>query len=192
MHVKTFMYHESCIVHHFIMYNIFFLFLIAIATAAFIALPLFKKKKGKQGSVPPLSDTDTKELKELLSQKEAAYAALKELEFDYGVGKLSDEDYKELQQKYQGEAIAVLKRIDELQGKSGVGNIEKLIEQEITRARARRTSISALDSDEDIEREIKEARRLKVEGKQGLICPGCGKTYQPDDRFCSGCGRKLT
>ncbi len=172
----------------------FFLFLIAIATAAFIALPLFRKRR--QGSLLSLSDSDidTKELRELISQKEAAYAALKELEFDYDIGKLSDEDYKELQQRYQGEAIAVLKRIDELQGESKVSSMEELIEQEVARARVKHTSMSVSnsDSDEGIEREIEEVRKLKFEEKEELACPDCGKTYQTDDRFCSGCGKNLS
>jgi hypothetical protein len=45
-------------------------------------------------------------------QKRAVLRALKDLEFEHGVGKISDEDYRELVTKYRAEAKRLLRQID--------------------------------------------------------------------------------
>jgi len=49
----------------------------------------------------------------LLSRKDSIYTALKDIEFDYTTGKLSEEDYGALREKFTAEAADVLKEIDE-------------------------------------------------------------------------------
>lgn len=51
----------------------------------------------------------------LLSRKNSVYTGIKDLEFDYKTGKISDEDYGELRSKLEGQAVDVLKAIDELE-----------------------------------------------------------------------------
>jgi len=51
---------------------------------------------------------------ELLAQKEALYAAIQELDCDLASGKLSAADHRALRERYEGQAAALLKRIDEL------------------------------------------------------------------------------
>ncbi|MFO0759045.1 MAG: zinc ribbon domain-containing protein [Byssovorax sp.] len=46
-------------------------------------------------------------------QKRAVLRALKDLEFEHGVGKISDEDYRELVAKYRAEAKRLLRQIDD-------------------------------------------------------------------------------
>ena len=47
-------------------------------------------------------------------QKAAAYAALREAEFDKQMGKLTDEDYQFIRQKYEARAIEALAQLDQL------------------------------------------------------------------------------
>ena len=54
-------------------------------------------------------------------QKAAAYAAIKEAEFDKQMGKLTDEDYQWIRQKYETRAIEALTQLDRLVRK-GQGN----------------------------------------------------------------------
>jgi len=54
-------------------------------------------------------------------EKEMAYAAIKEAEFDYQMGKLSDEDYRALRAKYEQRALEALARLEEIE-RSGRGN----------------------------------------------------------------------
>lgn len=57
---------------------------------------------------------EEKVLDALLLQKEQTYVAIKELDFDYNMDKLSKEDYKDLSQTYKQEAVAILQKIDAL------------------------------------------------------------------------------
>lgn len=51
---------------------------------------------------------------ELEARREALYAALKDLEFDHEMGKLSAEDYAALRERYTVQAVAVLQQLDAL------------------------------------------------------------------------------
>jgi len=68
----------------------------------------------------------------LLARKEEAYAALKDIELDYQMGKLSEEDYIELREKYRLEALALLDQIEK------GDEIEELLEREVKALRRER------------------------------------------------------
>ena len=53
--------------------------------------------------------SDQKSLKE---EKATLMLALKELDFDFEVGKLSKEDYKALREKYESQAISTMKQLE--------------------------------------------------------------------------------
>lgn len=80
-----------------------------VAVLAFIGYPLFASPAGR---VETIREGD--EHQNLLYARETAYLALKDLEFDYKTGKLDEDDYKQLKRRYEGEAVAILKRIDPL------------------------------------------------------------------------------
>ncbi|MEW6663418.1 MAG: hypothetical protein ACOY9Y_05960 [Bacillota bacterium] len=95
----------------------------------------------------------------LEQKKEALFSALGEIEFDYRMGKLSDEDYKELQAVYRPQAVALLHQED----KAPVPAREKGGKIALTQPRKDLT---------DIEREIEaevaaEVRRLKQQSSRG-------------------------
>jgi hypothetical protein len=72
---------------------------------------------------------------DLLARKDAALAALKDLEFDYRTRKLSPEDYEELRAIYRVEAAEVLKAMD--QGAAPPRDLDALIDAEVAAWRAR-------------------------------------------------------
>lgn len=76
-------------------------------------------RKGENGEVMELVPQEHL-LENLVSQKEHTYAAIKELDFDYNMGKLSEEDYQELKKQYKQKAVDILKQIDELSGSTKV------------------------------------------------------------------------
>lgn len=75
-------------------------------------------------------------LSDLVARKEAAYSALKELEFDYRTRKLSPEDYEDLRTIYRLEAAEVLKAMD--QGLAPSRDLDALIDAEVAAWRSRR------------------------------------------------------
>jgi hypothetical protein len=160
-----------------------FILVLAIGVAVFIALPLFRKRveetqfcEGSGTAEGPLEER----LKRLGIKKESLLNAIKEIEFDYTLGKLSKEDYDELQKRYKIQAALVLKEIDSIMGEIDTPNLEEEVEREI---RLIRESMSV--GEDDIEKEILRARRSKS------ICPDCGNEHKAGDRFCSVCGRRL-
>ena len=89
--------------------------------------PLAKSKnKRRQGKI-----SGNHVAGDLLDRKETVYAAIKEIEFDYQMGKLSEEDFQQLRQQYKDEAVSILKQLDNAQGqKSGEGTKAKHLDEE--------------------------------------------------------------
>ena len=52
------------------------------------------------------------ELKDLYALRDVAYDTLRDLEFDYSMGKMAEKDYRELKTRYQGEAAEILTTSD--------------------------------------------------------------------------------
>ena len=88
--------------------------LIAILAVAAISLavrPLFQLEhvpaRGEAAIDPNVEN--------LLSAREATYAAIKDLETDHAMGKLSNADYGNLRAKYEGKALTILQQLDTAQ-----------------------------------------------------------------------------
>jgi hypothetical protein len=118
-------------------------------------------------------------LRELVAAKETLYATLKELDFDRVAGKLSEEDFRQLEARYRARAIEVLKAIDALKGEAR-GEDEELAEA--------------------LEREILGLRRKlqatppptpREPAPEPRFCPHCGGPVSSLDNFCSRCGAPL-
>ncbi len=90
--------------------------------------------------------------------------ALRDLEFDYATGKVSEDDYKALRSQLLLEAASLVEASE-----TGAG-------EEVVHPR-----------EQELDRLIERA----VQAKRGLECPHCGHTVRPDARFCSMCGRPL-
>ena len=112
------------------MLSFVFLVLIGVGVATLIMAPFLWGEHPDALEVPP-SDPSV-----LLARKEAAYAALKDLEFDYRTRKLSLEDYEELRAVYRLEAAEVLKAMD--QALVPPRDLDALIDAEVAAWRGRR------------------------------------------------------
>lgn len=89
-----------------------FIELLIITVVSFVVgYPLFTNKKRK---ISGDENFDRNGLPHLLIQKEVAYATLKDLDFDFRTGKLSEEDYQELKACYREEALNILEKIDKI------------------------------------------------------------------------------
>ena len=86
------------------------LFEIALAGAALlvIAWPLMREETAEaQGAI--LTESD---FSDLLFRRDAAYTALKDLDFDFRTGKIDEADYHSLKTELETEALALLERIE--------------------------------------------------------------------------------
>ncbi|OGB95160.1 MAG: hypothetical protein A3G35_02645 [candidate division NC10 bacterium RIFCSPLOWO2_12_FULL_66_18] len=110
----------------------FFLVLIGSGVVTVLMAPFLWGRHGDALEVAPEAPSD------LLARKEAAYSALKELEFDYRTRKLSQEDYEELRAVYRVEAAEALKAMD--QGATPPRDLDALIDAEVSAWRARRVN----------------------------------------------------
>ena len=103
-------------------------YVIVAAVLAFVFSPLFQK----QGEVHRAGHSEMRR-QELLEERERALEAIRELEFDFRMGKLQDDDYEQIRSRYEADAIEVIKKLDETNGRADP--IEDLIEQEIAAVR---------------------------------------------------------
>jgi hypothetical protein len=73
---------------------------LALAALAYVLYPLLRESDGHNGSERVSSQSDDTEM--------TAVNALREVEFDYATGKLSDSDYRALKTSYTRDAAAEL------------------------------------------------------------------------------------
>jgi hypothetical protein len=83
--------------------------ILAILTALFVGYPLLQKRQQK------VSFALNHRAQELEARKAEIYAAIRDIDFDYRMGKLSQEDYETLREQYKAEAIGMMKQIDQMQ-----------------------------------------------------------------------------
>lgn len=79
--------------------------LLLVGVVLYVAWPILREQ---QQSREPADHFNA-----LLEQKEEAIEALRDLEMDFHMGKLSREDYESLRRKYEDEAVRLLKRLDD-------------------------------------------------------------------------------
>ncbi|OGO30778.1 MAG: hypothetical protein A2Z29_03750 [Chloroflexi bacterium RBG_16_56_11] len=167
---------------------------ITVATFAFVIYPLFRRKPVLSGDFA--ADAGIEELR---SRRNTTYSMLKELEFDYQAGILTEEDYRTLESRYKGKAIGILKSMDGLANRGVVNDtdeIERLVAERsrVSRHRGKTAAIPGGNGDtaaggiedEEIERLVA-ARR----GGETRFCPHCRKKIRETDRFCYYCGASL-
>jgi hypothetical protein len=131
--------------------------------AIYVFMPLFREPKGNL-EVELLAET---ELDRLLNRKAVIYSNLKDLEFEYKMGRLGDADFHRLDGSFKAEAGEILHKLDQL-------GIEKNL-------------------DESIEKTIAERKAKLTSGKKQSagVCPSCGAEKIPGKQFCADCGRLL-
>jgi hypothetical protein len=99
----------------------------------------------------------------LEDRKRAIYENLRDLQFEYRVGKLSDEDYQATKQALQRELAGVLAEMEATLGKLKIMPV---------RAAAKPA-----------------ASKKKPAG--ATVCPFCGAEFQQSLKFCGECGKAI-
>jgi len=131
--------------------------------AIFVFMPLFTEPKGNL-EVELLAET---ELDRLMNRKAVIYSNLKDLEFEFAMGRLADGDFRRLESGFKMEAAEILQKLDQL-------GIEENLDDGIEKAIAARKTALAAGS-----------------GPAQSHCPSCGAELLPGKQFCADCGRRL-
>ena len=134
---------------------------VALALAA-LAFTLFVRTKDIPEPIP------VSPIQHLEDRKHAIYGNLRDLQFEYRLGKLSDEDYQQTKQALQRELAGVLAETEETIKKLGLMP---------TRVPNKQTSVAA---------SVAPASRNVV-----TSCPHCGASFPQAPKYCGECGRAI-
>lgn len=145
------------------------------------------------------ADTAGRVLSELRDEKKRVLRAIKELDFDFGMGKLSQADYDEIRGKYQARAIEVMRDLDEggalhpevqalLEGAPAPSESEPKPESEPTPE-----TDAAPDAEEtaDGEDPPASAEQSRPDAATSRVCVNCESGNDLDAKFCKECGKPL-
>lgn len=86
--------------------------LLALVSISIALYPLFEARNSRFAFRPNYAIGPDAIQENLLSQREATYGAIKDLEFDHAQGKISATDYKMLREKYETKALKILAELE--------------------------------------------------------------------------------
>jgi len=94
-------------------------------------------------------------------RKAAIYENLRDLQFEYRVGKLSDQDYQSTKKDLQKELAKVLAEVDQL--RNGTSHTPP----------------------------ARPAAPPRAEEASGFVCDACGAKFEKELKFCGECGKPM-
>ena len=131
------------------------------------------------------------ELSALLAERDRVINSLQELDFDYKLGKIPEEDYPTQRATLLHKGADILRQIDSIAPQpASARDVDTRIEQAIAARRADAPITKPEVSDDDLESMISARRKGRKEKSSGF-CPKCGKPVMVSDRFCPACGKSL-
>lgn len=89
-----------------------------VVAGGFVLSPLFRET-APGASVPGADPGGETERERLLERKTACYRNLKDLEFQFRMGRLEEADYERLRAEHRAEAAAILAELDRLRAPNG-------------------------------------------------------------------------
>ncbi|MGE5225003.1 MAG: zinc ribbon domain-containing protein [Omnitrophica WOR_2 bacterium] len=181
-----------------------FFLILALLTLVilFISRPFFASRKT---ALKALAGPREQKISLLLAHRDQIINALKELDFDYQLGKIPEENYPDQRAALLNQGAEILRELDSYQaggtGQAQAESAEARLEQAIAARQAALTPAyngistggngNGKDAaDDDLEVLIASRRRSRKE-KSGGFCPQCGGPVQQSDRFCPKCGSDL-
>ena len=122
----------------------------------------------RERDIPP-APVENPELKHQEASRQVLYENLKDLQFEYHQGKLSDEDYQSLKAGFLYDLAAVMDSIERLQAVKGPG--AKPAVHSGTKEKSKPRSEAASSGE--------------------IPCPSCATSNPSSNRFCGKCGTTL-
>lgn len=154
---------------------ILFLIALLLGVSLYLVTPLMTNRPRRLSEEP-------QEASSLLAERERLLNALQELDFDFQLGKIPDDDYPAQRAELLRKGADVLKQLDAIAA-------SRPAPQPSVATPTGASDAKAL-SDDDIESMLA-ARRKERKTKSAGFCPHCGKPVTATDQFCSNCGKSL-
>ena len=132
-----------------------------IAIACVVAIAVIAFVLGVRAKDLPEPEPESPFLR-LDERKAAIYENLRDLQFEYRVGKLSDQDYQNTKKDLQKDLAAVLAEVDAVKA--------RLVGQAVPPAIPKQPPIASLN---------------------GYSCASCGANFEKPLKFCGECGKPM-
>ncbi len=175
-----------------------------ILVALFVSRPFFEPRAaGAEATMTPIEH----ERSALLAERDRLLNALQELDFDYTLGKIPEEDYPDQRTHLLQRGANVLRQLDAIEpGQTEKEAAEERLEAALAARRLAGSRIEAaqavpgngssasaraavITADDDVEIMLAK-RRSTRQGKAAGFCPQCGGPLQKSDIFCPKCGAR--
>ena len=173
----------------------FLLLALVILVVFFIAQPFFNRQRA---TARPAGN-GKQQASLLRAERARVIQALQELDFDYSLGKIPEEDYPGQRNALLLHGAEVLQKLDALQpqppARTGGDRLEEALAARREALSQAAAETSTRKQDVDLEALIAARRRARngsaPREKSIGFCPQCGKSIQKSDRFCPKCGTEL-
>jgi rubrerythrin len=127
-----------------------------------------------------------------MAEYDRAVNTLQELDFDFKLGKIPEEDYPTQRTSLLQKGADILRKIDSLAPQTASAqDTEARLERAIAARRADASLAKIEVTDDDLESMISSRRKSRTNKSAGF-CPKCGKPVMVTDRFCPSCGKSLS
>lgn len=136
--------------------------IVAVAVVAYV-ISVRPKDLPEPEPVSPFDHLD--------ERKAAIYENLRDLQFEYRLGKLSDEDYQSTKKDLQKELAGVMAEVDKLKASLQLNGAVPPPAPAAKAAPARQPAAQAKPA--------------------GNVCPSCGASFAQDLKFCGECGKPM-
>jgi hypothetical protein len=112
-------------------------------------------------------------------EKMLVLRSIKELEFDRAMGKLSDDDFRQMSGRLRARATRLMRQLD-----AGAGYREQIERELDARMQDPRLKPRATNADDA-------SAAASAERHIDRVCAACRTANDPDARFCKQCGERL-
>jgi hypothetical protein len=137
--------------------------MIILSAVALVLAALFYTLFIRDKDVPePIPVSPVQHLED---RKHAIYDNLRDLQFEYRLGKLTDDDYQQTKQALQKELAAVLSETEQTLKSLGLGAVRKQAKPV--------------------------AKAAAAASAKGTVCPHCGASFKENLKFCGECGKAI-
>jgi hypothetical protein len=166
--------------------SIFLILALLLLVVLFISRPFLNRRTA--ASVVKAERAEDHRRSALLAERDRLLTAVKELDFDYALGKIPEEDYPYQRKALLHNGAEVMKQLDEM----SLHDETRVFDRAETAGQpaSGRQAVEASEPLDELEELILQRRRSREEKASGF-CPRCGKPLRTSDKFCAHCGAEV-